>query len=165
MDGVTYRLMEMFVREYIKDENLYVLDVGSKDVNGTFKPLFTGHRYVGLDIIPGPNVDVVTEELYCYPFDDETFDIVVSGSTIEHVPDMFSWIKEIARITKRGGLVCIIGPSVHKYQHRYPLDCWRIYPDGMVFLLRGMAQLDVLYAKRTASEGTSIECMGIGRKR
>lgn len=37
---------------------------------------------------------------------------------------------EISRVLKPGGLACIIVPSGGP-EHRYPLDCWRFYPDGM----------------------------------
>lgn len=165
MDGITYGLVEGFIKEFVKGENLNVCDVGSYDVNGTFKPLFVGHRYIGLDIVEGPNVDIVSKELYHYPFDDESFDIVVSGSTLEHVKDMFSWIKELARIVKKQGFICITCPSIHRNRHPHPVDCWRIYPDGMIYLLGDVAGLEVLRAVRSSIRGASVECLGIGRKK
>ncbi len=165
MDTECYELMSDFVKKYIADDNLSICDVGSLDINGTFKPLFELHNYIGVDIIEGPNVDVVSKDLYRYPFNDETFDVVISGSTIEHIEDIFRWVKELFRITKRGGLVCIIGPSVHRNQHRHPIDCWRIYPDGMKYLLGEVAGLEVLQAERSKLSGKMVECMGIGRKK
>ena len=43
-----------------------VLDVGSLDVNGTYRPLIEGRgwSYCGLDIRRGPNVDVVAADPY-----------------------------------------------------------------------------------------------------
>jgi len=165
MDLITYGMIESFIRDFVRGSNLYVCDIGSCDINGTFKPLFNGHRYIGLDIEEGPNVDIVSKELYHYPFEDETFDIVVSGSTLEHVKDMFSWIKELARITKKQGLVCITCPSIHRNRHPHPVDCWRIYPDGMVYLLGDVAGLEVLRAVRSNINGRSVECVGVGRKK
>ncbi len=165
MDCITYGMIENFVKDFVRGENLYVCDVGSCDINGTFKPLFKGHRYVGLDIMAGPNVDIVSSELYHYPFDDETFDIVISGSTLEHVKDMFSWIKELARIMKKQGLICITCPSLHRSRHMHPVDCWRVYPDGMAYLLGEVAGLEVLHITWSSRRGVSIECVGIGRKK
>lgn len=165
MDAETYELMGEFAKKYIQDDNLSICDVGSLDINGTFKPLFEGYPYTGLDVVKGPNVDVVSQDLYRYPFEDESFDVVISGSTIEHVEDIFTWLRELARITKRNGLVCIIGPSLHRDQHRHPVDCWRIYPDGMRYLIGKVAGLEVLEARRSKLSGKYVECMGVGRKK
>nr|MBA2585907.1 hypothetical protein [Chthoniobacterales bacterium] len=51
---------------------------------------------------------------------------------------------QVARALKAGGLCCIIVPSSGP-EHRFPLDCWRIYPDGLRALAR-YADLDVLEA-------------------
>ena len=47
----------------------------------------------------GENVDIVTDKLYDYPFEDNSFDIVITGSTMEHVVDIYRWVKELSRIT------------------------------------------------------------------
>lgn len=145
--------MGRFVRHYLT-RSVRVLDVGSSDVNGTYRDLFAGHHYVGLDIAPGPNVDVVSPNLYTYPLADGAFDVVVSGQAIEHVQDLHAWIREVARVTGPGGLICIIGPWTWE-QHRHPVDCWRVLPDGMRFLLEQVAGLDVL-------ECASVDCDTIG---
>jgi len=40
-------------------KNINVIDVGSKDINGNNRYLFSKCHYVGIDIIPGPNVHEV----------------------------------------------------------------------------------------------------------
>jgi hypothetical protein len=49
---------------------------------------------------------------------------------------------EVSRVLKRGALCCIIVPSGGP-EHRFPVDCWRFYPDGLKALAR-YARLDVL---------------------
>lgn len=165
MDGLCYGLMGSFVRRYLrKKRGLFVCDIGSCDINGSFKPLFGRHKYLGLDIKEGPNVDIISEDLYRYPFENETFDVVISGSTVEHVKNMFRWIVELKRIVKREGLICIIAPSVFRMNHPHPVDCWRIYPDGMRFLLEMIAGLEVLKIRSSGSKRGTIMCMGIGKK-
>jgi len=112
-----------------------VLDVGSLDINGTYRPLVEarGWEYVGLDIIGGKNVDVVTGDAYSYPFEDGEFDVVISGSTMEHVQAPWLWIVELYRVLKEGGFLAICTVMAWG-EHRHPVDCWRILPDGMRFL-------------------------------
>ena len=67
MHASSYKNMERFINKYLRDwehSKATVLDVGSQDVNGTYKPLFAGWEYKGLDICPGSNVDIVVENIY-----------------------------------------------------------------------------------------------------
>jgi len=130
------------------------LDVGSFDVNGNYRSLIAGKgwRYTGMDIVPGKNVDVVSDDLYWFPFDDEQFDVVISGSTMEHVQAIWLWVPELVRVLKPGGLLAIVTHTAWMY-HPHPVDCWRIMPDGMKFLFDLTGQL----------ENYHIEMTGIGR--
>ena len=153
--------MGRFVIKYLSPRiKIRVLDVGSIDVNGTYKTFFDHHdwEYTGLDVLPGPNVDVVTSDPYRYPFDDSAFDVIVSGQTLEHVEDTHKFMREVGRLVKPGGLVYISVPH-DVPEHRFPIDCWRIFPDGMRFLFTKIANLTVLEIRKT-----SIHCVGIGRK-
>lgn len=93
-----------------------VLDVGSYDVNGTYEDIFSD--YTGLDIVDGPNVDIVSTELYRFPVGDNAYDVVVTGNTLEHVEDMYAFVKELARIAKE--YVVIAVPSAGIGEHRPP---------------------------------------------
>lgn len=113
----------------------HVLDVGSLDVNGTYRPIanYLGWRYTGLDMCAGPNVDIVSPDPYRFPVDDDAFDIVISGSTMEHVQAIWLWVPELVRVLRPGGMLAIITHTNYPY-HRYPVDCWRILPDGARYL-------------------------------
>ena len=41
----------------------------------------------------------------------------------------------MAHVLRPGGMICIIAPS-RGYEHRYPVDCWRFYPDAFAALAR-----------------------------
>lgn len=114
-----------------------VLDVGSSSLNGAYRPLFAADvwSYFGLDVAAGPNVDIVAEDPYSWPIEDGTFDLVVSGQTLEHVE--FFWVTalEMRRVLRPGGLAFLIVPS-RGPQHRHPVDCWRFYPDSFAALAR-----------------------------
>lgn len=158
MHPESMKLMQEFVVKYLPNKGLTILDVGSYDVNGTYKNLVPRHFYHGLDIMAGPNVDIIATSPYAYPLADGVYDVVISGQSIEHVFNMHAWIREIARVVKPGGLVCIIGPQLWE-EHRYPVDCWRILPDGMRFLLGEIAGLKVLEAYMVGRD-----TIGIARK-
>ena len=141
MNEATWLLMQEILKRVTWPEAL-ALDVGSFDINGTYRPLIEGRgwRYIGLDIQIGPNVDVMTEPFH-YPFADKTFDIILSGAVMEHVTAIWNWVPELVRVLKLGGLLAIV-THWNFQEHRYPVDCWRILPDGMRYLFDLVGQLD-----------------------
>ena len=159
--------MKKFVRTYVDPlgEKLKILEVGSKDVNRPeknmrFRRYFDPKwEFIGLDIESGENVDIVSEHPYKYPFPDNHFDVVISGNTLEHVPDLQAIVNEIARVSNN--LVCIIVPNYREF-HEDPIDCWRIMPDGMRFLMEG-AGLKVLECRRVGGEKL-VDTIGIAKK-
>ena len=107
-----------------------VVEIGSQDVNGSLRSTApTNFDYVGVDFVSGKGVDVVLNDPYKLPFDSESVDVVLSSSCFEH-SEMF-WIVflEIMRVLKPGGLFYLNVPSNGSF-HRYPVDCWRFYPDS-----------------------------------
>jgi SAM-dependent methyltransferase len=124
--------MKQLVDAYLdRSRPLRVLDLGSYDVNGTYRTLFDSPEwtYTGLDLSAGPGVDVVLKDPYRFPLASQSFDLVISGQAFEHV-EMFwqSWL-EMLRVTRTGGMLFLIAPS-RGPEHRFPQDCWRFYPDG-----------------------------------
>ena len=55
------------------------------------------HQVVNVDIIKTPNVDCVTDGQNL-PFPDETFSLVITQETIEHVCDPLRMLNEINRV-------------------------------------------------------------------
>jgi SAM-dependent methyltransferase len=119
-------------------------DIGSMDVNGTYRHLFPGWRYIGVDMEPGPGVDIVARKPYRYPLASESVDLVVCGQAFEHMEYFWLGWLDICRIVKRGGLIFLLAPS-RGPEHRYPVDCWRFYPDGFQALAKwaGVEMLEV----------------------
>jgi SAM-dependent methyltransferase len=153
MHKESFNIMRYFVDNYLDiNQELDVLDVGSFDVNGSYKSLFENPNwnYSGLDITDGPNVDYISKGLYDFGLEKQ-FDVVISGNCLEHVEAPWKWIHEIQKVTKKGGFICIITPfSVG--EHKYPLDCWRILPDGYKFLLEKEVDFTVLETKINISK-------------
>lgn len=148
MHQESLQIMQYFIDKYLdKNTELEILDIGSYNINGSFKPLFMNLKwnYAGLDIIPGPNVDIISKSLYDFGISKQ-FDVIISGNCLEHVEAPWLLIKEIDKTIKIGGLICLVTPfSIN--EHRYPIDCWRILPDGYKFMLEKEASFTVLESK------------------
>jgi len=107
-----------------------VVDIGAQDVNGSLKAVCPTHlRYVGVDVVDGKGVDVVLKDPYQLPFESGSVDIVISSSCFEHSELFWVLFLEILRILKPAGLFYLNAPS-NGLVHRFPVDCWRFYPDS-----------------------------------
>ena len=138
MDKNSLLRMEWFIENYISILDKKVLDVGSYDVNGSYKHLFPASRfdYVGLDVCDGPNVDIAVKNPYKWSeVETDSFDVVISGQTLEHVEFFWITMSEMTRVLKCGGTMFIIVPRGF-IEHRHPVDCYRFLADGMVALAR-----------------------------
>ena len=133
--------MQWFIKTYadkLPQEKVKVLDVGSYSVNGTYRDLFDEARYeyTGLDMEEGPNVDIVLKNPYDWSaVQSDTFEIVISGQAFEHIEFFWKTMEEMTRVLKKGGLLCLIVPNGFG-EHRYPVDCYRFFTDGMIALAR-----------------------------
>ncbi|MBI5885212.1 MAG: class I SAM-dependent methyltransferase [Deltaproteobacteria bacterium] len=150
MHQSSFDKMSKFRETYLagrEREPLLILDLGSMDVNGSYRPLFVSDswQYKGIDLAEGRNVDIVLPNPYDWTgIESTSVDVVVSGQAFEHIEYFWLTMLEIARVLKPGGLCCIIAPS-GGFEHRYPVDCWRFYSDGFSALGR-FAGLEVLDA-------------------
>jgi len=157
--------MKEFVAQYLNTNiKINVLDVGScckHKSQKSYRELFDNDNwsYFGLDLEVGNNVDIVAKSPYDWDINLELYDVVISGQCLEHVKDTKEWIKQIDKYLKPSGLVCIIAPWRWR-QHRYPVDCWRILPDGMEFLLKDVCGFEIIniFIKED-------DCIGVARKK
>jgi SAM-dependent methyltransferase len=121
----------IFYDKYIKGNfgsEATVVEFGSYDVNGTLKPIFSSHKYVGIDMFAGPNVDIVSNS-HSVPLEDASVDVILSSSNFEHDDQFWTTILEMCRLIKPGGYIYICAPSAGPY-HGHPGDCWRFYADS-----------------------------------
>jgi SAM-dependent methyltransferase len=107
-----------------------ILDIGALDVNGSLRSVCpAGVEYVGVDFAQGPGVDIVLADPYALPFPDGHADVIVSSSCFEHSEMFWLLFVELLRVLRPDGLLFISAPSNGPF-HRYPVDCWRFYPDS-----------------------------------
>lgn len=150
MHDSSYRKMKSFAERYLArgiELPLQIIDIGGRSVDGGdgYRKLFEleAWNYRVLDLEAGHNVDIVVQDPYNWSaIPSASIDVAVSGQVLEHVEFPWLTIVEVERILKPGGVVCLIVPSAGP-EHRYPLDCWRIYPDGIRALAK-QAKLEVV---------------------
>lgn len=142
---------------------LLIADVGGLDVNGSYRNIFDrtdrpDWKYVGMDLRPGLNVDILLSSSEDYSnVESNKYDVVISGQTLEHVERPWKFIPELVRILKPGGTICVIAPNTWPF-HQEPIDCWRIFPHGMAVLFKDAG---LMIMSTTMVENDTI---GIGRK-
>src|SRR5689334_5959147 len=108
--------------QYFLTPTSRILDFGSQDVNGSLRRIaLPTMTYVGVDLVPGAGVDVVLGDPTKLPFEDNSFDAVVSTSCFEHDPMFWESFLEAVRVTAAGGYIYINAPSNGDY-HRHPMD-------------------------------------------
>ena len=122
------RFFETYVSQ--NNENVSFLEIGSYLSSFNIRSLAPiESNYVGVDLGTGPGVDIVLTDPYKLPFEDNTFDYVISSSCFEHSEFFWVLFLEIMRVLKPTGLFYLNAPSNGDF-HRFPVDCWRFYPDS-----------------------------------
>jgi SAM-dependent methyltransferase len=118
----------------ISKPKISLVEIGSLAVNSSVKNnLDNKIKYIGVDICEGDNVDIVLDDPYKFPFDDESIDAIISISTFEHTEFFWLTYLEILRVLKKDGLFFLNAPSNSKF-HRHETDNWRFYPDSSIAL-------------------------------
>jgi SAM-dependent methyltransferase len=112
-----------------------ILEVGSYNVNGNCKDFFLqrGLNYLGIDIMQGPDVDLI-----CDITDDirniyeklghDKFDLVICMNVLEHLYEPIKALNNIISLLRNGGYIIIVTPLVWDL-HDWPHDYYRLNPD------------------------------------
>lgn len=152
MHESSMRLMAGFRDRYLGDlKGCTILDVGAMIELGQskcYRQLFEDYIYTGMDISPGRNVDVVGYDGL------GMYDVVISGQVMEHVCRPWEWLKVLAGLFRH--YICIIAPNTWG-EHKYLLDTYRYFPDGMrdLFDYAGITPVEIRAVGR--------DTIGIGR--
>lgn len=125
-------VIEFFIEsiELTEFKNKEVLEIGSRYVNGSVRPIiekFTHpKKYIGIDIEYGKYVDIIlsAEKITEY-FGEESFDVVIATELLEHVKDWRIVIENMKKVVRKGGYIYITTRSRGFPYHGYPHDYWR----------------------------------------
>jgi SAM-dependent methyltransferase len=80
-------------------------------------------------------VDFIVAQGEKLPFNNETFDTVLSTQTLEHVPEPRFYIKEAFRVLKPGGRIILTAQMLWRH-HEEPYDFTRFTRYGIENLLK-----------------------------
>lgn len=92
------------------------LDVGCGEGRLTRHLASLGHRMVGIDVSPTliaaarelpPEIELHVADAAALPFDDASFDQIVSFMCLHDVDDLGGAVREIARVLSPGGVACL----------------------------------------------------------
>lgn len=116
------RFVEFVVRvapPSVGTKNLCLLDVGCGSGWSTYALTLAGYDATGIDLNarafeapPAAHLHLREGSASSIPFPEETFDVVVSFQVIEHIPVPEKALQEMARVCRRGGVLCVVGPNL-----------------------------------------------------
>lgn len=105
-----------YLAQFRTTEDLAVLDIGGRDLNGSPRMLFPNAKpYHVMDILPGPNVDIVADAA-AWDFQSAgygPYDLVICTEVFEHAPAWPDIIATAYAILRPGGwlLFTCAGPG------------------------------------------------------
>jgi SAM-dependent methyltransferase len=139
----SHAVFERFVERVNALQRPRVLEIGARARSGNVHSHhFPDADYVGFDVVPGPNVQVVGDahELSAH-FPAGSFDAVFAVSVFEHLAMPWKVVLELNRVLRPGGLACVFTHPTYP-PHDRPWDFWRYAPEAF----------DVLFAPPTGFE-------------
>lgn len=142
-DDPSHQVFRFFVEEVQRHGGRTVLELGAR--NSTIHPSVPASmQYVGFDIRPGLDVDVVGDihELSRH-FEPEAFDFVCAVATFEHLAMPWKAVLEINKVMRPGGLLFV---STHPTwpPHEQPWDFWRFSAEAFQVLLGPPTGFEIL---------------------
>jgi hypothetical protein len=96
--------------------NSKVLEVGSLNINGSIRVFFNHCDYLGIDVGPGNDVDLVCEG-QTLNHSDNTYDTVGSCECFEHNPYWVETFINMHRMAKSNGLVFMTCATTGRPEH------------------------------------------------
>ena len=133
-----------FVRELRATPNPRVIEIGSRARSGIARRELFGENYLGVDILPGENVDVIADAHFLSDAVQGPFDFAYSVSTFEHLMMPWQAAVEIAKIMRIGGLIFVQAPQTWPL-HDEPWDFFRFSRDAWRALFNYASGFEIVY--------------------
>lgn len=94
-----------------------VVELGSRQINGSVRGLFAYCPYLGVDLTAGPGVDVVADVVGWRPADGRLFDTAVSTEALEHAPDGPGFCRTAFDVLAPGGVLILTAAGPTRRPH------------------------------------------------
>jgi hypothetical protein len=106
-----------FVEQFASNRELSVIEIGSRNINGSVRSLFPNATWVGLDLHDGPDVDWVGDSRNFEP--QVKVDMVVCCESIEHAEGWYDMLRVAAKWVKPNGqmIITCAGPGRAPHSH------------------------------------------------
>jgi hypothetical protein len=144
----------VYLKRFMPSVSGPVLEIGSKDYGSTssFRDFYAGCEYVGIDMEPGKNVDLVVD-LAAGPgaLRAGHFALGICCSVLEHVRRPWALAEHLTGVIRAGGALYMSVPWVWRY-HAYPDDYFRFSWRGIMELFPGFEWKHVCYSTNVPDE-------------
>jgi SAM-dependent methyltransferase len=138
--------IEKELKKYlINNKSPILLDVGG--VGKYWKAhssLAKGYKIIALNIDKAREKDDICGDICSNTLKDNTFDVVFSRQTFEHIKEPWIAAEECVRITKLGGLVINLVPWSYRY-HPSPIDFYRFSDEGIAYLYERTGKVERIF--------------------
>ena len=126
----------IYIDKFIDKLDEPYLEVGSKDYGGrdNIRDKFPNKKFVGIDMLPGKNVDKVVDLTLPFEKIDKKlngmrFGTIFCFSVLEHCDNPFKMAQNMTKLLKPKGKIVLGVPFTFKI-HGYPSDYWRFTFEG-----------------------------------
>ena len=121
-------------------------------------------NYIGLDIESGLNYENVNADFLwdgsIMPFEDSSFDVVISTEVMEHVPDPDSYLMEVKRVLKPGGMFFFTVPFLMSL-HEVPNDYYRYTPFALEMIFKRIGFITITIKPMGGYNAAMAQMLGL----
>lgn len=104
-----------FVQKYAVRRQCSVIEIGSRNINGSVRSLFPNASWTGLDRYPGPSVDIVIDATEYIP--SNQVDMVICCEVLEHCEQWKQLIQKSASWIRPGGRLIVTCANTERAEH------------------------------------------------
>lgn len=120
-----HEAVRQYVRQHLPESYASVLEVGSLDINGGVRDLLDpAAEYVGIDVQPGPGVDIVVD--FSAYLHRERVNVVLCLEVLEHAPQWRELIASAAMNLRLDGVLILTcattGRATHSARSEAPIQ-------------------------------------------
>lgn len=120
--------------------------------------------YIGLDIETALDYDNVKPDYYwdgiTMPFENETFDVVISTEVLEHIFNPDVYLIEVKRVLKPGGVLFFTVPFLMSL-HEIPHDYYRYTPYSLEMIFKRIGFSDIKIRSMGGYNAAMAQMMGL----